>query len=184
MPFFHSIELIGKIQPVSKDVFIRFYLRAAKPLALQALIFDICKMQKLYPQTEFHELSFYTLAHPDPVYFIHQHAVDAFAAQTADENTKPIKLTFGLIGLYLFLEKGYTGKQVQNAHVRLSQNKKVWPSLVLPEDRGNITVSDVLQAEAGTPRDLMIKNWCESVWVAYGNWHAVIAHLAKTELKI
>jgi hypothetical protein len=57
-------------------------------------------------QDQFHELSFYTLSHPDTVYFIHQHAVDAFAAQTADENTKPIKLTFGLIGLYLFLEKG------------------------------------------------------------------------------
>jgi hypothetical protein len=45
------------------------------------------------PQDQFHELSFDTLAHPDPVYFIYQHAGDAFAAQTADENTKPIKLT-------------------------------------------------------------------------------------------
>ena len=27
----------------------------------------------------FHELSFYTLAHPDPA-FIHQHIVDAYAA--------------------------------------------------------------------------------------------------------
>ena len=132
----------------------------------------------------FHELSFYTLAHPDPVYFIHQHAVDAFAAQTADENTKSIKLTFGLIGLYLFLEKGYTGKQVQNAHVKLSQNKKVWPSLELPKHRGTITVSDVLQAEGSEPRDLMIKKWCESVWAAYENWHGAIAQLAKAELDV
>jgi hypothetical protein len=136
------------------------------------------------PQDQFQELSFYTLAHLDPVYFIHQHAVDAFAAQTADENTKPIKLTFGLIGLYLFLEKGYTGKQVQNAHVKLSQNKKVWPSLERPTDRGNITVSDVLEAEAGEPRDLMIKEWCKSVWAAYQNWHQAIAHLAQTELGV
>jgi hypothetical protein len=84
-------------------------------------------------QQHFHELTLYTLAHPNQVYFIHQHAVDASAARTADENTKPIKLTFGLIGLYLFLKKGYTGKQVQNAHVKLSQNKKVWPSLGLPK---------------------------------------------------
>jgi hypothetical protein len=132
----------------------------------------------------FHQLSFYTLAHPDPVYFIHQHAVDAFAAQTADENTKSIKLTFGLIGLYLFLEKRYTGKQVQNAHIKLSQNKKVWPSLALPKHRGNITVSDVLQAEEGEPRDLMIKKWCESVWAAYENWHEAIAQLAKAELDV
>jgi hypothetical protein len=136
------------------------------------------------PQHQFHELSFYTLAHPDTVCFIHQHAVDAFAAQTADENTKPIKLTFGLIGLYLFLEKGYTGKRVQNAHVKLSQNKKVWPSLELPAHQGAITVNDVLQAEAGEPRDLMIKKWCESVWVANENWHQAIANLAKTELGV
>jgi hypothetical protein len=115
------------------------------------------------PQHQFHELSFYTLAHPDTVYFIHQHAVDAFAAQAADENTKPIKLTFALIGLYLFLKKGYIGKQVQNAHVKLSQNKKVWPSLELPEKRGAVTVS---------------------VWDAYENWHHAIAHIAQIELGV
>jgi hypothetical protein len=131
-------------------------------------------------QNQFHELSFYTLSHHDQVYFIHQHAVDAFAGQTADENTKPIKLTFGLIGLYLFLEKGYTGKQVQNAHIKLSQNKKVWPSVALPDHRGAITVNNVLQAKAGEPRDLMIKKWCESVWAAYKNWHEAITNLAKT----
>ncbi|UXE65902.1 MAG: hypothetical protein KA713_15740 [Chryseotalea sp. WA131a] len=136
------------------------------------------------PQHQFHELSFYTLAHPDTVYFIHQHAVDAFAAQTADENTKPIKLTFGLIGLYLFLEKGYTGKQLQNSHVKLSQNKKVWPSVGLPKYRRTITITDVLKAEEGVPRDLMIKKWCESVWVAYENSHAAIATLAKMELAL
>lgn len=141
-------------------------------------------MQTSSLQHHFHKLSFYTLAHPDPVYFIHQHAVDAFAAQTADANTKPIKLTFGLIGLYLFLEKGYTGKQVQNAHVKLSQNKKAWLSLALPAHRGAITVSNVLQAEAGEPRDLMIRKWCESVWAAYENWHQAIAHLAQTELDV
>ena len=48
----------------------------------------------------YHELSAYTLSHPDPS-FIHQYVVDAFAAQTADENTKPIALTFALVGLYL-----------------------------------------------------------------------------------
>jgi hypothetical protein len=137
---------------------------------------------QISPQTHFHELSFYTLAHPDQVYFIHQHAVDAFAAQTADENTKPIKLTFGIIGLYLFLEKGYTGKQVQPAHVKLSQNKKVWPSLALPTQRGVITVTDVLRADAGEPRDLMIRKWCESVWAAYENCHPTIISLANESI--
>ena len=55
-------------------------------------------------QEKFYELSYYTLAHPDPA-FIHQHIVDAFIAQTADENSKPIAVAFALIGLHLYLDK-------------------------------------------------------------------------------
>ncbi len=85
---------------------------------------------------------------------------------------------------FICLKKEYTGKQVQNAQVKLSQNKKVWPSLELPEHQGAVTVSEVLQAEAGEPRDLMIKKWCESVWAAYDNWHEAIAHLVKAEFDV
>jgi hypothetical protein len=76
----------------------------------------------------FDELSYYTLAHHDPSY-VHQHTVDAFIAQTADKNTKPIGLVFSLVGLYLYLEKGFTGKQVQQAHMQLARKKKQRPSL-------------------------------------------------------
>jgi hypothetical protein len=48
-------------------------------------------------QDAYDELQCYTLAHPDPA-FLHQHVVDAWAAQHADERTKPIGLTFVLIG--------------------------------------------------------------------------------------
>jgi hypothetical protein len=135
-------------------------------------------------QDEFNELSFYTLAHPDMVYFIHQHIVDAFQAQTANQDTKPIGLIFSLLGLYLFLEKGYTGRQVQQAHMRLAQNKKAWPQLPLPAQRGAITVSSVLKSEPGPDRDQKIKEWCSSVWNAYADWHSTIAALAKTELSL
>lgn len=135
------------------------------------------------PQDQFNELSYYTLAH-DRTYFIHQHAVDAFAAQTADENTKPIKITFALIGLYLFLEKGFTGKQVQQAHVKMSQSKEVWPSLPLPHHRGEITVADVLQEEPGERRDLLIRKWCESVWREYDQWHEATGDLVRRKFGV
>ena len=50
------------------------------------------------------ELAYYTLAHPDPT-FIHQHIVDAYAAQTAKQDIRPITITFALVGLYLSVEK-------------------------------------------------------------------------------
>lgn len=127
------------------------------------------------------KLAFYTLAHPDPKY-IHQHIVDAFAAQTANEDYKPIKVAFALIGLYLYLEKGFTGKQVQLAHMQLARKRKTWPKFVLPENRGSITVDDVLAAAPGEERDHLVKNWCESVWEAYKSVHKQVKDLVKAEL--
>ncbi len=123
---------------------------------------------------QYHELAFYTLAHPDNLYFIHQHIVDAQTAQTADVNTKPIAIVYALVGLYLMIEKNYTGRQVQQAHLQLSKNKKNLPSISLPEKRGEITVQEVLKAPPGPERDAAIRNWCVSVWQAYANIRQII----------
>lgn len=132
----------------------------------------------------FYELTYYTLAHPDQIYFIHQHAVDAYTAQRADEHTKPIAITFALAGLYLFLEKGYTGRQVQKAHVEMSNHKQTWPSFKLPNHRGEITVQVVLASRPGDERDAMIKTWCTSVWEACSENHDKIRNLVNSILKL
>ena len=113
----------------------------------------------------FEELSFYTLSHSDSDYFIHQLIVDAFTAQSAYEDTKKISLVFSLVGLYLLIEKNYTGKQIQQAHTMLSNYKDYLPEIKLPENRGEITISEVLESELN--RDEMIKKWCYSVWKEY-----------------
>lgn len=117
---------------------------------------------------QYHELSYYTLSHQGKE-FIHQHAVDAFTAQHATANTKPIALYFALAGLYLYLEKNYTGKQVQNVHVQMSNKTKKFPSFNLPSFRGDITVDDVMACAPGNDRNTQIRKWCESVWDAYRN---------------
>jgi uncharacterized protein DUF5946 len=122
---------------------------------------------------KYYELSYYTLGHADPE-FIHQHIVDAFAAQTANGDTKPITLALALIGLYLYLEKGYTGKQVQMAHTSLARRTEEYPTFDLPEDRGEISVADVLSKAAGEERDAMIRTWCASVWQAYRDFHTEV----------
>jgi Family of unknown function (DUF5946) len=127
-------------------------------------------------QEKYYDLSYYTLAHPDPR-FIHQHIVDAYTAQTANQDTKPIGITFALIGLYLYLEKNYTGKQVQMAHMALATRKREWPTFDLPESKGEITVADVLNEPAGEKRDAMIRTWCASVWQAYSDSHEKVRNL-------
>jgi hypothetical protein len=93
--------------------------------------------------------------------------VDAYAAQTASSASKPIGVVFALIGLYLHVEKRFSGHQVQNAHMELGRRKRAWPIIDLPDDRGAMTVVDVLAAAEGVERDAAIDAWCECVWTAY-----------------
>ncbi len=132
---------------------------------------------------KFLELSFYTLSHHNSTYFIHQLAVDAFAAQTADEKTKPIKVIFALVGLYLVIEQGRSGRDAQLAHMRLAKNKGDWPSITLPVARGYINVADVLKTKEGVLRDEKIMDWCKEVWMAYSASHEEIRKLMRERLK-
>ncbi len=126
----------------------------------------------------YNELQFYTLAHGDPA-FIHQHVVDAWAAQHADERTKPLGLTFALIGLYLHIEKGFSGRQVQRAHMALARRRREWPSFALPQERGSVTAIQVMAAPAGPERDRAIDEWCASVWSSFRDSHQAVAESVK-----
>jgi Family of unknown function (DUF5946) len=116
----------------------------------------------------FSNLSCYTVAKQDGD-FIHQHAVDAYEAQHAGAKTRNITVAFGLIGLYLALEKGYTGKQVQQAHMRIARIRKDWPRLEPPARQAQLTVMDVLQARRDTEKDAMIRQWMTAVWESWAD---------------
>lgn len=132
--------------------------------------------------SEYDELAFYTLAHGDPA-FIHQHVVDAWMLQTADETTKPIGVTFALAGLFLHVEKHFTGRQVQLAHMKMAKRKREWPKFVLPAHRGSMTAADVLKTQPGPERDKAIDAWAAAVWDAYrSNRDALVGLLREYDL--
>lgn len=58
-------------------------------------------------------------AHRD---FVHQEAVDAYAAQHPGKAPKLIARWFALVGLHLAIDRGMTGRAVQRAHGRLAGN--------------------------------------------------------------
>lgn len=129
-------------------------------------------------QDAYDELCCYTLTHGDPE-FIHQHVVDAYMAQHADADTKPIGITFALVGLYLHNERQFSGRAVQLAHMRLARNKQQWPAVILPRSRGSITAAGVLAVPPGAGRDLAIHAWCADVWQAYRVNESTIAKLLR-----
>jgi len=118
----------------------------------------------------FGELSAYTLSHGDPK-FIHQHAVDAWQAQHMVESKSNIGIAFSLIGLYLAIEKGYTGRQAQLAHLRLGRTKRQWGTFEMPRERAALTVLDVVNAAPGPDRDAMLMKWAASVWASWSHTH-------------
>jgi hypothetical protein len=109
------------------------------------------------------ELYAYTIL-SDRVEFIHQHAVDAYAAQHVGEESKRIYVAAALVGLYLFCERGYTGRQVQLEHVRLGNKMKAGPPFEAPNPHAALTVVEPLSVPAGPERDDKIKQWARAVW--------------------
>ncbi len=114
----------------------------------------------------YHELCAWTLSLRDTE-FIHQVVVDSWCAQNADESTKPIALTFALVGLYLHVEQKVSGKQVQRVHMKLAERRQQWPRFALPGERGSRTVTDVIAKPAGAPRNEAIEEWAAAVWAEY-----------------
>jgi hypothetical protein len=116
--------------------------------------------------------------------FILQHVVDAQIAQTAPAINPPSTgVIFSLAGLYLHVEKGFSGIQVQNAHRVMGRSKCSWPNVDWPTKRGDMTAETVLAMPVGQARDDAIHEWCKQVWAAFSaNRHMVASLLAKSDI--
>ena len=137
-------------------------------------------------QKHLEELMAWSLSLGDKA-FVHQHVVDAWAAQHASEQSRPISIAFALIGLYLHIERGFAGREVQRVHMLLGQprrrgpGRKDWPRFSLPLERGNVRVSDIVALPEGE-RVAAIDRWCSSVWAAWGQTHQQVRDWAARDL--
>ena len=118
----------------------------------------------------------YTLTRGDKE-FIHQHVVDAYAAQHIAKDTKPITLGAALIGLFLFVEWGYTGRQVQLEHVKLGNKMKTWPLFEATWKYAALNIMEPLNTPPGSERDDKIKEWARAVWSMWGERHTEVEAL-------
>jgi hypothetical protein len=135
------------------------------------------------PEVEaYHHLSAYTLTLGD-IEFSHQHVVDAWAVQHATPSSKTIGVFFGLAGLYLHLERGFNGREVQRAHMTMARTRYTWPALSLPIERGEITAIDVIQTPEGAERATAIDRWCASVWKAFEEHHPEVRRIVDEKLR-
>ncbi|MEP7167260.1 MAG: DUF5946 family protein [Candidatus Woesebacteria bacterium] len=133
-------------------------------------------------QDSCYELSAYTLSLHDD-FFIHQVVVDAYAASHNESFHKPIRTAFALMGQYLLLERNYSGKEVQQAHMKLAKQTKDWPRFVTPSGRILFSVADVLLVPDEQKAE-KIMEWAQSVWQFWKPEHENIQKLVQTYLEV
>jgi hypothetical protein len=131
----------------------------------------------------FGELTADTISKNDSA-FVHQYCVDAYGAQHAGGRTKPITTAFSLIGLYLAVEQGHSGTQVQQAHMTLAERDDQWPELRPPHSLSDVTVQSVLDASPGEERVRNIDRWMESIWQTWDHAHEWVREVCRESLDI
>lgn len=131
----------------------------------------------------YHELSAYLMMNPD-VTFSTQHAVDAYGAQHSGDKVKNIRTAFSLIGLYLALEHGFSGRQVQQAHMELAKRNIEWSSFELPNKSYTLSVLDVLAIEESENRKEMLLKWARDVWNNWEHYHGWTKKICQNYLKL
>ncbi len=112
--------------------------------------------------------------------FIHQLAVDTYAAQHSGSKIKPIGLTYALIGLCLVVEHHFSGLQVQKVHKAIP--RQGWELLPFPDHKWTMTVCDVLEAKPGQDRDQKIKEWVTAGWNGWEPHHLYIKRIVAAML--
>lgn len=124
----------------------------------------------------YHELISRTIALGDGR-FIHQHAVDAYAAQHPGGSTQPCTTWFALIGLFLAFERGYSGREVQLAHMKIGKRKRAWPQVEPPAHPGGVTVTGVLGAREDSELEAILMQWAASVWENWAHLHTQVREM-------
>lgn len=124
------------------------------------------------------ELTAYTIMKQD-ITFIHQLVVDAYAAQHVGKTTKNITTVYSLVGLYLVNEHRFSGRQVQQAHMKLSKYRIKWPYFEPPKHTCDIHVFRIMNTDEGDQRDEMIKKWSEGVWMSWEHKHEWVRNICR-----
>ena len=114
----------------------------------------------------------------------HQMMVDTYGAQHSGGAAKPITIAFGLIGLHLTLEAGWSGLALRAAHQLLANRSKVYPDFARPVGHATRTVEDVAMVDAPDDRVAALRLWAESVWTWWSPAHGDVRSLIAERLSV
>ncbi len=113
----------------------------------------------------------------DPSYLhVHRLGVDAYAVQHPGQPSPQSIQSVGvhLIRLYLFLERGLTPANANDAMLAAAKWKREFVWLDPPPSRGAVTVADVHAATTPAAHADAVRAWARSAWEAWTPHHAMV----------
>ena len=130
------------------------------------------------------EVTSNVMQHPEVLGRWHQTCVDAYAAQHVGPQTRPMTVCFALNGLYLVLERGWSGIAARDAHGHLARTvvRADWPWFEPPSEAGPLTVLDVALSADPDAQGAAIEAWGRSVWATWSHVHDAVRELTDRQL--
>lgn len=114
---------------------------------------------------------------------VHQLTVDAYAVQHAGRPHPDKSLDVHLYGLYLGLEKSVRSPYIPPLLQRLVATIEVWPHYEPPTERVALTVFDVALCDSTEDHIRVVREWAQTVWESWSQYHAEVAKLVSHHLK-
>lgn len=111
----------------------------------------------------------------------HRFTVDAYAVQHPGDNSRRAvqSVYVHLARLYLQLERGINGKQVNYFMKKMINYKTEYKWLSPPDFSGTLNINDVAKAKNLEEHKTLVYKWAESVWSAWEPHHIDIAAFAE-----
>jgi hypothetical protein len=107
---------------------------------------------------------------------VHRLSVDSYAVQHPGGDSRQAIQSVGvhLARLCLFLERGLSPEQANEAMLRIARTKSSMFKLVRPRSLGTITVADVLAAGGPEQHVEAVMAWAGSAWDAWSVHHETV----------
>jgi hypothetical protein len=130
------------------------------------------------------EVTSNVMQHPEVLGRWHQTCVDSYAAQHVGPQMRPMTVCFALNGLYLVLERGWSGIAARDAHGHLARTvvRADWPNFEPPSEAGPLTVLDGALSADLDAQGAAIEAWGRSVWATWSHVHDAVRQLTDRQL--
>jgi hypothetical protein len=111
---------------------------------------------------------------------VHRLSVDAYAVQHPGDDSRQAIQSVGvhLVRLCLFLERGLSPRDANDAMLKAARQKASYQWLERPAVPGSVTVKDVMAAEGVEPHRAAVHAWARSAWSAWSAHHDLVRRWA------